>query len=343
MRKSCLIKRVFLVLTMSLNVLVVMAQMDTCITNLKNAGTEYDNGNYDQAITLLNNTLKRCPLSKQDQLQVSKLLILCYLSIDDLEAADNTAAAIMKIDPNFTTDKFKDDPRLSSLFAKYKPEPKLAVAISGGANWPVIDVVQSYSIVHADDAEGLDSYSSKPGYQFHAAVEKRVFKSLWAEVDFQFRSTNYHHTLDSVQNSTIHYSENLTSFDFPVSVKYYFLQGTIKPYLEAGIDFSFLSRALSTTSLDDQTDLVDRTAFRNKTSIGYFGGAGLRYSTKAFGVFGNIRYILFPDLVNKEGTRYADDINLYKYYYVDDDFKMNNLQFNIGISYILSYKISKVK
>ena len=336
-------KQLILTLIISVNASIAVAQMDTCITNLKNAGTDYDQGDYDNAIVLLNNTMKGCPLSREDQLQASKLLILCFLAIDDLEAADNTAAAIMKIDPNFAPDKFKDDPKLSSLFKKYVPEPTLAVAVGGGMNWPVIDVVHTYSIVHADDAQGLASYASQPGYQFGGEISKRIYKNLWGALGIQFRNTGYAHTLDSVQESTVHYEENLTSFDFPLSIRYHFLSGPVNPYLQAGIDFSFLSRALSSTTRDEEQDLVDRTAYRNNTSIGYFGEAGFQYSIKALGIFGNFRYTWFPSFVNKEGTRYADEINLYKYYYVDDDFKMNNIQFNAGVFYILSYRISKVR
>ncbi|MEO6167791.1 MAG: outer membrane beta-barrel protein [Chitinophagales bacterium] len=320
-----------------------MAQTDTCIANLKNAGTYYDDGNYDPAITLLTATLKGCPLSKSDQLQAGKLLILCYLSIDNLEAADNAAAEIMKVDPNFKPDKFKDDPRLSSLFINFSPVSTWSVGISGGANVPIIDVLKTYSVVHADDATGLASYESKTGYQFGIEIERRAFKNLWAELEVQFRNTGYTHTLDSVQKSTIHYSENITYFDFPLSLKYYFLSGSLSPYLQAGVDFSFVSRALGTTTRDNEKDLVDRTSLRNASMVGYFGVAGVRYTVKEFGIFANVRYTYFPDLVNEEGTRYADEINLYKYYYIDDDFRMDNLQFNIGAFYILSYRIKKVK
>lgn len=115
------------------------------------------------------------------------------------------------------------------------------------------------------------------------------------------------------------------------------------PYVQAGVDFSFLSKALSTTTRNDQKDLVDRTALRNGFDLGYFGAAGASYSVRLFRIFGEIGFTYFPGFINKAGARYADDINLYKYYYVDDDFKMNNIQFNLGISYILAHKITKVK
>ncbi|HYV93857.1 MAG TPA: outer membrane beta-barrel protein [Chitinophagales bacterium] len=336
--KSCL-----LIIILSLVSSVVVAQMDTCISNLKSAATYYADGSYDEAITILNSTLKVCPLSKQDQIQANKLLILCYLGIDNIEAANSAAAAIMKIDPTYTPDKFKDDPKLSSLFKKFKPEPTLAVSVGGGINIPDVHVVQTYSVVHADTSAGLASYKSVFDYQLMAGIEKRVYRNLWVEAGFEFRNTDYKHILDSVESSTIFYRENIDYFDFPLSLKFYFLRNALMPYVQAGVDFSFLSKALSTTTRNDQKDLVDRTALRNGFDLGYFGAAGASYSVRLFRIFGEIGFTYFPGFINKAGARYADDINLYKYYYVDDDFKMNNIQFNLGISYILAHKITKVK
>lgn len=320
-----------------------MAQTDTCITNLKNASNNYDYGNYDFSISVLKATIKGCTLSKADLIQANKLLLLCYLRIDNLEAANETANAIMKIDPTYTPDKFRDDPNLTALFEKFKPQPTLAISLSGGINFPVIKVEKTYSVVHADDAPGLAYYETMPGYQINAGIEKRFYNNLWIEANFEFRNTGYKHTLDSVQGSTIYYSEKLNYFDIPLTAKYYFLNGRIKPYLQAGVDFSFLARALSITSRDNEQDLVDRASLRNNFTIGILGAAGVSYTIKSFSLFTNFRYTLFPDLINKTGTRYADDINLYKYYYIDDDFRMNNFQFNIGLGYILSYKRTKLK
>jgi hypothetical protein len=317
------------------------AQTDSCITNLKNAGSNFEQGNYDQTIAILNTTVKDCDLSKQDQIEANKLLILAYLAIDNLEAADKTAAAIMKIDPTYKPDKFRDDPGLSALFEKYKPEPMLTVGISGGINWPSIHVGQTYSVVHADDDPDLGSYKSVIQYQLGAYAEYRLYRDLWLTPEIQFRKTSYEHTLNEVQGATIHYYENISYFEIPLSLKYYFLQGPLSPYVQAGADFCWMLQALSTTTREGESDLVDRTDLRTSYMTGFFGAAGLSYGFKGNRVFADFRYLYFHDPVNKDGTRYADEVNLYKYYYIDDDFRMDNLQFNIGFSHVLSYAIRK--
>lgn len=121
-------------------------------------------------------------------------------------------------------------------------------------------------------------------------------------------------------------------------MKYYILDGTVSPYIEAGANFSFLTDALSTTTREGEEDLVNRTDYRNTFAVGYFGGAGVVYKMKAMQLFANVRYTYYPENVNKEGRRYSDPVNVFKYYYIDDDFRMDNLQINIGVSYTLAYK-----
>jgi hypothetical protein len=292
---------------------------------------------------LLRSTLADCNLDKNDKIQANKLLIMSYLKVDNLEEADKTAAEIIRIDPYYKPDKFKDDPKLSALFEKYKPTPMFRMGLYGGINFSSIDEVQSYSIVHDDDAEGLDTYNGQMGFQLGAFAEYKAYKSLWVELGFMYRQSKYEHILDSIEGSTVNYSEKLSYFDVPLSVKYYILDGTISPYVEAGATFSFLTDALSTTSREGEKDLVNRTDYRNAFSVGYFGGAGVVYKMKAMQLFAGVRYSYYPENVNKEGTRYSDPVNVFKYYYIDDDFRMDNLQINVGVSYTLSYKNQKVK
>lgn len=320
-----------------------LAQTDSCIAKLKNASTGFDQGDYDGSIKLLRSALDECRLDKAEKISAYKLLILSYLKIDNLEEADRGAAAIMKIDPYFKPDKFKDDPKLSGLFEKYQPVPVLRIGFAAGINQPLIDVGKTYSIVHDDNADNLGEYAGKIGFQLGLAAEYRAYQNLWIQLEGQFRQTSYEHTLFDVENTTINYSEKLSFFDVPVSLKYTVNYKSFAPYLEAGASFSFLSASLGTTTRDDQKDIVNRVDYRNNFLVGYFGGVGVAYKIKAISVFAAFRYNYFADNVNKEGTRYADQVNVFKYYYIDDDFRMDNWQINAGVNYSIMYRNKKVK
>jgi hypothetical protein len=320
------------------------AQTDSCAVKLKNAGLAYEQGDYDGAISMLKWALAECNLDKGEKIEANKQLILSYFKVDNLEAADKTAEAIMKIDPYYKPDKFKDDPRLSSLFDKYQPTPIFRIGLSAGINRSIISVDKYYSIVHNDDeASNFSEYNSKTGFQLGLNAEYKAYKNLWVELGFLFRQTQYEHILDSVENTSVTYSEKLSYFDMPLTLRYYIFDKTYSPYVFGGADFSFLTNALSTTSRDDLKDIVNRTDYRNAFYMGYFGGAGISMKLKGLQLFADLRYVYYPENVNKEGTRYDDLTNVFKYYYIDDDFRMDNWQFNVGVSYNLAYRNRKVE
>ena len=207
----------------------------------------------------------------------------------------------------------------------------------------MIDAKQTYSIVHDDDAENLGEYKGKTGFQLGLQAEYRAIWNLWIEAAGLFRQSQFDHTLFDVERTTINYSEKLSYVDVPVSLKYYFPIKKFSPYIEAGAAFSFMTNSLGTTTRDDQKDIVNRINYRNTYTTGFFGGVGVAYKLKSISVFAAFRYSYYGDNVNKDGTRYADLVNVFKYYYIDDDFRMDNWQINVGANFALAYKNKKTK
>ena len=104
-----------------------------------------------------------------------------------------------------------------------------------------------------------------------------------------------------------------------------------------------MTGALSTTTRKDLSDLVNRADLRKRFAFGYSGGAGAINKIKDIQLCLEVRYNFYPGNVNKDGTRYSDPVNVFKYYYIDDDFRVGNIQLNVGITYIISYNNQKVK
>jgi hypothetical protein len=325
-------------IAMLLTSFISQAQIDPCLTDLKDGATKTEQGYYDEAIKLLEKSIEDCKLSASDKIQARKLLIINYLAIDNLEAAAEGAATIMKINPNYEPDKLRDPIEVVMLFAKYKRKVVLRGSFSGGLNNSLTESIQTYSIVGDDDAAGLDNYQSTSSFQIGVAAEYRLHKELWLQLGLQFRKSGYKIDLPNIQGRTVSYREDLNYFDIPLSVKYYFLNSKFQPYVEAGANFSLLSAALGELSRDDLSDIVSRNGQRNQFSLGYFGGLGLAYHHKNFGFLLGVNYLFNPQQVNKEGTRYENLDIVFKYYYIDNDFTMNNLQLNVGFKYALAYK-----
>lgn len=321
----------------------VYSQSDSCAVYLKSGNKSYEERYYDTAIEYLTKALDECSLNKEEKIQANKILALSYIGIDDLENAEDRASRIMRIDPTYEPDKFSDDPEYVALFSNFVYTPVQRFGLSAGINRPFTNVSNTYSIYHGQDASDYSEYKEESGFQIAGNYEIRVMKKLWLNAGVQFRVTNYTHLIKEVENTTIDYSENMQYFDIPLSVKYYFLQRRMQPYVSAGACYSLLTSAVSTSSRDKINDIVDRLEYRNTSMAGFFGSAGFIYKLKSFYGFVDVKYCVYPDNVNKEGTRYADEVNVFKYYYIDDDFTMDNLQINAGILFNLVYRNKKEK
>jgi hypothetical protein len=332
-----LVKHLVFIVAMAVS-LSVNAQTDPCITQLKDAGTMIEEGRYDEAISILTTTLTDCSFSKEDEITAQKALITAFLAIDDLESADASAATVMKINPNYHSDKLRDPSEMVVLFEKYRPTPVFTVGINGGGNTSIIEASQTYSIVADDDTPGLDNYESQTGFQVGVYGEYRAWKSLWVKAEGQFRQSGYSIDIPNVEGRTIFYNEDLNYFDVSLSAKYYFLNGNVKPYVQAGASYSFLNTALGELSRDDISDIVDRKIQRNDGLFGVLGEVGLTYAINNLTICLGIRYTYINENVNKEGTRYENLPSVFQYYYVDNDFSMNNLQFSLGVQYNLFFK-----
>jgi hypothetical protein len=314
------------------------AQTDPCATNLKDANLKTEQGWYDEAIGLVIVTLENCDLSKNDRIQANKLLIVNYLAIDDIEAAEAAVSTILKINPNYEADKLRDPTEVVLLFQKYKPEPQLRAIVYGGFNTPLMSASQTYSVVSDDNSPGLDNYKGELGFQIAVGVEYRLYKQLWFQGVFQLRKTNYDIDIPNIEGRTVSYEEDLTYLEIPLTAKYYFLKSRFQPFIHAGANFSFLNSALGELTRDDVNDIVNRLPQRNSFYLGVIGGVGLSYSIKGFGFQLGANYLYNSQNVNKEGTRYDNLNTVFKYYFVDNDFTMDDVQINIGITYALKYK-----
>jgi outer membrane receptor protein involved in Fe transport len=85
---------------------------------LSEARKKYEDGNFDQVIALLTPCLKS-GFAPNEMIQAYKILSSTYFAIDSINSAVNSAAEILKINPNFEPDLF-DSPQFSTTINKLK-------------------------------------------------------------------------------------------------------------------------------------------------------------------------------------------------------------------------------
>lgn len=317
---------------------LVIGQQNSCSSLLKDANNQYEDGWYDESVRLIKQALEQCELSRQDKVQAYKLLIVNYLAIDKLEEANEAAAALMRLEPNYEPDKLRDPVELIILFEKYRPVAFLRGSLALGANTSAARALETHSVLFDPDEQGLDNYQSFTGFQVGVGIEYSPLNKLWLGLGVQYRNSGYSIEQEDLEGEMVNYEEVFNLIDIPLGLSYFFLEGDFKPYVNAGVNMSIMGSSLASISRLEESDIIDRTDQRKPFTVGYFGGAGIDYSFKSYSLRMGVSYLLVPQQVNREGTRY-DNLELtFKYYYVDNDFSLNYLMFNLGFTYSLAYK-----
>jgi hypothetical protein len=129
----------------------------------------------------------------------------------------------------------------------------------------------------------------------------------------------------------------------PLTVIYFpYVWNKFTPYVRGGISFGYLLNSSATFTRTEPGILKPFTdpAFsitdkRSNFQLMAVIGMGISYSLKRSNLFLDIRYNLgFLNQVNPDERYNTNNLDPYlKYYYVDNDFRMNNLCFSIGYNY----------
>lgn len=315
-----------------------VAQSDPCINYLKDAQQRADEGKYDEGISLIKKAIAECDFSKNDLIEANKLLILYYLQTDFLEEAEASAARIMRLSPNYEPNNLRDPIELVRIFRKYKPTPVFNLALVGGVNSSRVEVLNSYSVLTGSEYEDRTIYSGQYGWQLGLSVEKRVWSNLWLLANAQYRTSNYEAYIDSLQGQRIDYREELGFFDLGLSARYYVGNWQLQPFVEIGGQYTLLTSALGELTREGQSDLVNRLPQRNTSFPSYYYGGGLAYSKKGISIRLGVQLHDYDRNIVNPDRRFDNLDVIFRYFYLDNDFVMNHLQFNLGIAYTLRYR-----
>ena len=111
--------------------------------------------------------------------------------------------------------------------------------------------------------------------------------------------------------------------------------------LSASSDFSATYQPDKTNYSDNGVNSNDR---RNNTDFGLLGGIGLNWKfDPAWQLFVEFRYTYGLTNIVNDGNRYSDQNLIFNYFYLDDDLKISNGLFTIGVVRNLNYKVIRQK
>lgn len=342
------IKKIYISLIgLSLTFNMVLGQSD-CVVALREAQKLFENGLIEEVPSKLNPCIRR-GFNKNEKIQAYKLLILCDLCDDQHEKADSLMLKLLKIEPEFQISPQLDPSEFIELYNSYRTLPTYTIGINAGLNFSDIELVNSYG-VHNEIASPGKYRPSSAGYHIGVDISRNLSSRIEAKMGFNLVTNKYLNTnkMFDGEFSETTFEETQTRLDIPLSLNVDILKKNIKPFLSIGICGGYIADAKAEvirTIIDSQNSeegTIDLSDFRKPINLWFIYAAGVKYKVKSGHITFNLNYHKSPLYQMKTGQRYVNPEFLYRYYHIDDDYKLNFWGFSFGYTYSF-YKPKKRK
>ncbi len=324
----------------------VLCAQDDCSVILKQAEKLYDDGEIDSIPFLLEPCIKS-GFSHDEKIKAFRLIILINLFKDNRTEAENYMLKLLRLEPEYSVNRSIEEPEYLTLFDSFQTSPLWACGLYGGVNFTDISTIEEFGVNNLNLQSTLKS-SSKMSYLFGIKYSRFVYKKIDFVVSLQFAQNKYVSTKSLYDFAVINYQETQTRISMPLTVSYELNKKKIKPYIRAGLSIGYLlnSKATVIRSYSDNshaeikgTDVALKD-FRNPVNVWILAGAGLKYKVKRANIVFDLKYNIGLFNQVKTKARYDNVELIYKYYYIDNDFRINNFAVSIGYNYLF-YKPEK--
>jgi hypothetical protein len=320
-----------------------------CAEKLQTAQSLFDRGQVEQVAGLLHDCLES-GFNREESLAAYKLIIQTYLFEDQLDKADSAMLAFLKRNPEYQLSE-TDHSSFVHLYNTFQVKPVVQISLHFGTNLPFTTLVTQVPV----KGIATEGKYSAPAFNLYGSIEAK-FKltdkiELNGEAGYSMLKFNEKKVFTGI--GFTNYNEAQSRIEVPLSATYNIAKfGKLTPYarLGAGPALTLSSIATAEFKAYDQngndrsgTD-IDRKDSRIAMDIFAQAGAGVKLKTRGGYLFAEVRgnFGLSNQTVRSalpDATHSSDELRNY-YFFADDDFNLNALNFSIGYTQIF-YKPSK--
>jgi len=342
--------RWFLTLFISFVPLISFAQESTtCAENLKAAQSLFDKGQVAQVPSMLRDCMKS-GFKREEELAAFKLLIQSFLFEDRIDQADSAMMSFLKKNPEYQLSP-TDHSSFVYLFNTFNVKPVVQLSFHFGTNMPFLTFIDDISLA----SEPMGTKYSSTALNLFTSLEAKfaIGKKIELNVEGCFSQVRFDNVEEFMDFGFINYTEKQSRIEIPLTATYNLVKiGKFTPYVRAGCGAAFdlkSSAKAKVAPVDpmNQETVTGPDILRNKSRIfiDLFAqtGAGIKYKTNGGFINLEVRsnFGFLNQAVRDEST---DDYQTLsnRYYYIDDNFNLNNLNFSIGYTQIF-YKPTKRK
>lgn len=314
-----------------------------CAVKLRDAETAFDEGLVEEVPALLAACLQS-GFTKAEEHSAYQLIIRSYLYEDKIAMAEATMLEFLKKNPEYELSP-TDNQDFIYLFNKYEVKPVVQISAKLGSNFTFISVIEP----HSTSGNPVDKEYGNETFSFAAGLEAKMSFGEYFELGggIDYSQVTFAYTEQFLDFSEAVYPETQLRIEIPVQGYYYPKSFSgFSPYIKLGAAASFNISTIASQSANntDANNIIPHTGKdENRTESRKFiephiiGGIGCRYKLP--------RSYIFLDISAHMGTlnQYQEGLptnSEWFYYVTDDQFRINNLRFSLGYTFIF-YKPNK--
>jgi hypothetical protein len=314
-----------------------------CSELLLNANKAYNDGKYEQVISLLKADINNCNFNKIEQEQATKLLASAFSKIDEVEKAELLVYKLLKKNPNYVVQATVDPQPFVTVLNSFERSPRSIIGFNVGVYSPIINVEDSYAIF--DAADYTSKYKTQSSVSFSLYYQYFITQKWSVSVVPEISSFKFSREISADNLVSINYSEKASYIKTPIMIGYEVYKKTnFSTTLSAGLYGSYFWGSQYNVSyqlpdaavIESEGDLLNQ---RNSNNYGCQVGINFGYIKNRLRFSAGLNYSADLKLYNNADNRFTVNNLLLDYYYVDDNIKLSQLDLKLGVAYTFSYKI----
>jgi hypothetical protein len=323
----------------------VARAQSTCNQTLIKAQIAYYEGRASEVPAILNACLTD-GFSREEKVQAYYLLTLTHLYLNETINAEHSLLDFLRLNPEYQIKEDVDPMEFINLYKQFRTWPVYLIGIKPGGNFTFVHPVRYFSTDNLQTMNGF--YTSRLQFQtsLHVEIPLNGRFSFAPELLLANRSYNYNTRLFSYVN--VDFVERQMYLETPMVFIWHLRNSGWRPYLNGGISVGQLWSAraqvrrtdinLANQSSEPNSDIrrevtgpdVSLNAQRKFMQLSPLLGAGIKYKKGRNTLLLDVRYSVALLNAVKSRKRYTNPELIYRYGYLDNDFRMSSISISLG-------------
>ncbi len=329
----------------------LMAQ-NVCLERLSNAENSFETGHLYDIYDLISECLDK-GFSREEKIRAYRLLSISYLYLDEHEKAEQSYLSLLKLNPEYKPNSLIDPTELFHLHHKFITTPRWSIIVVkvGGD----LSFVKPYNLYNTDGVgynhfanqenivdKKTKEYLPAAGFFLGSGVKYSLSHTFSFTGELLFKLNRFQVRENILGHTTLQFNEDQYNLELPVLFNICMNSSKWKPYVFGGGSLNFMmhsaaknlviERTQGATVLPETGPNISLMSNRNRFGYSVIVGGGVHYKVGVNYLLIEMRHSFGLKNISSSNNRFGNEEMLYKYMYIDDDMKLNNLM--LSISYL---------